>query len=54
MIHDMLRAIEALQHGEEKARETFIATHPEVIKLSRQVFKREWNRVKDRIEVTGK
>ena len=51
MIHDMMRALEALQHGDEKGRETFIATHPEVIKLSRQVFKREWNRVKDKIEV---
>jgi hypothetical protein len=51
MIHDMMRALEALQHGDEKGRETFIATHPEVIKLSRQVLKREWNRVKDKIEV---
>jgi hypothetical protein len=54
MIDQMLRAIEALQQGDEKGRETFIATHPEVVKLARQVFKREWNRVKDRTEVTGK
>jgi hypothetical protein len=47
MIDEMLKA---LQSG-EKGRENFIATHPEVMKFSRQVFKREWNRVKDNIEI---
>jgi hypothetical protein len=48
MIHEMMQA---LQRGDEKGRQDFIATHPEVIKLSRLVFKREWNRVKDNIEL---
>jgi hypothetical protein len=43
MIQTMM---EALEHGEEGSQD-FIATHPEVIKLSRQVFKREWDRVKN-------
>lgn len=47
MIGEMLKA---LQRG-EKGRDDFIATHPEVMKFSRQVFKREWNRVKDNIEI---
>lgn len=50
MIHEMMQA---LQSGDEKGRENFIATHPEVIKLSRLVFKREWNRVKDNIELAA-
>ena len=48
MIHEMMQALE---RGDEKGRQDFIATHPEVIKLSRLVFKREWNRVKDNIEL---
>jgi hypothetical protein len=48
MIHEMMQA---LQRSDEKGRQDFIATHPEVIKLSRLVFKREWNRVKDNIEL---
>jgi hypothetical protein len=54
MIRDMMKALQALQRGDEKRRADFIATHPEVIKLSRQVFKREWNRVKDRIGIAVK
>jgi len=46
MIGEMLKALQA----GEKGRDNFIATHPEVMKLSRQVFKREWNRVRDKIE----
>jgi hypothetical protein len=49
MIDEMMKA---LQRGDEQGREHFKATHPEVTKLTRQVLKREWNRVKDRIEVT--
>jgi hypothetical protein len=48
MIREM---IEGLQAGDEQGRQKFIATHPEVTKLSREVLKREWNRVKDKIEV---
>ena len=48
MIREMM---EGLQAGDEQGRQKFIATHPEVTKLSREVLKREWNRVKDKIEV---
>lgn len=54
MIGDMMKALQAVHRGEEQGKAHFIATHPEVIKLSRQVFKREWNRVKDKIEVSSK
>jgi hypothetical protein len=47
MIGEMLKALQAGEEG----RDSFIATHPEVMKFSRQVFKREWNRVKENIEV---
>jgi len=47
MIGEMLKALQA----GEKGRDTFIATHPEVMKFSRQVFKREWNRLKENVEV---
>lgn len=48
MIREMMQA---LQSGDEKGRQNFVTTHQEVVRLSRLVFKREWNRVKDRIEV---
>jgi hypothetical protein len=51
MIRTMMEGLDALQRGDEQGREKFMAAHPEVIKLSREVFKREWNRVKDKIEV---
>jgi hypothetical protein len=50
MIAEMLKA---LQSGGEQGRADFIATHPEVMKFSRQVFKREWNRVKENIEISN-
>ena len=50
MIHEMMQA---LQRGNEQGRQDFIATHPEVIKLSRLVFKREWNRVKENLEIAS-
>lgn len=43
MIDEMM---EALQHNDEQGHTKFINTHQEVIKLSREVFKREWNVVK--------
>jgi hypothetical protein len=43
-IRDMLRALERAR--ESKDREGFLAAYNNVIDLSRQVFKREWNRVK--------
>jgi len=51
MISTMMEGLRGLQRGDEQGRERVIAAHPEVIKLSRAVLKREWNRVKDRIEV---
>lgn len=50
MIAEMLKA---LQSGGEQGRADFMATHPEVMKFSRQVFKREWNRVKENIEISN-
>ena len=48
----MIRAmLEALRRGDEQGRQKFIETHQEVTKLTREVLKREWNRVKDKIEV---
>ena len=43
------RMISAIDHGKEGAKE-FVATHPAVMKLSREVLKREWNVVKGRID----
>jgi len=51
MIRTMMEGFQGLQRGDEQARQKFISAHPEVIKLSRAVLKREWNRVKDKIEM---
>ncbi len=51
MIRTMMEGLQGLQRGDEQARQKFISAHPEVIKLSRAVLKREWNRVKDKIEM---
>lgn len=51
MIRVMLEALQQVGQGTE--RQKFINTHPEVIALSRRVLKREWNRVKDRIDITS-
>ena len=50
-LEEMMKALRRLQSGDEQGRDQFIATHPEVMKLARKVLKREWNRVKDKIEV---
>ena len=49
MIHDMMEGVQ--QHWSEAGHEKFTETYPEVMKLCREVLKREWHRVKDRIEV---
>jgi hypothetical protein len=51
MIEAMMKA---LQRSDNEGREDFITTHPEVVKLSRLVFKREWNRVKENIEISAR
>ena len=45
LIRQMVSALESGKDGDA----SFIAAHPKVIELSRQVLKREWNRVKDPI-----
>ena len=52
MIRTMMEGLTTLQGGDEQGRQKFIAAHPEVVKLSRAVLKRDWNRVKDKIEVS--
>jgi hemerythrin-like domain-containing protein len=51
MIRTMMEGLQALQRGDEQGRQKFIAAHPEVTKLCQGVLKREWNRVKDKIEL---
>lgn len=48
LIRQMIASIE---RGKEGGNNDFIATHPAVMEMSRQVFKREWNRVKAHIEL---
>lgn len=43
------RMISALERGREGEAE-FVEVHPAVRDFSRQIFKREWNRVRDRIQ----
>lgn len=45
LIREMVSALSRGKDGDA----SFIASHPKVIELSRQVLKREWNRVKDPI-----
>jgi hypothetical protein len=45
LIREMVSALSSGKDGDA----SFIAAHPKVIELSRQVLKREWNRVKDPI-----
>jgi hypothetical protein len=47
LIHQMIASIERGKEGDND----FAATHPAVMELSRQVLKREWNRVKAPIEL---
>ena len=45
-LHDLIRKMLAsLERGKE-GDNIFISTHPEVLALSRDILKREWNRVK--------
>ena len=45
LIREMLSSLERGKEGDA----AFIAAHPKVINLSRQVLKREWNRIKEPI-----
>jgi hypothetical protein len=47
LIRRMIGAIGAGKEGDEE----FFRTHPRIIDLSRQILKREWDRVKDEISV---
>jgi hypothetical protein len=42
--------VSALERGREGEMD-FAKNYPEVKDLSRQIFKREWNRVRDRIQL---
>lgn len=46
LIRQMISALERGREGEME----FAKIYPEVKDLSRQIFKREWNRVRDRIQ----
>jgi len=46
LIRKMISALERGREGEAE----FVEVHPAVKDLSRQIFKREWNRVRDRIQ----
>ena len=48
LIRKMISALERGREGEAE----FVEVHPAVKDLSRQIFKREWNRVRDRIQRT--
>ena len=48
LIRQMVSALEREREGEAN----FVEVHPTVKDLSRQIFKREWNRVRDRIQPT--
>lgn len=51
-LHDLIRKmLNALSRGKEGDGE-FITTHPEVLALSRDILKREWNRVKEEIPMS--
>lgn len=51
-LHDLIRRLlDSLARGKE-GDNTFILTHPEVLALSRDILKREWNRVKEDIPST--
>ena len=51
-LHELIRQmLNALERGKEGDRD-FVATHPEVLALSRAILKREWNRVKEEISVS--
>ena len=48
-LHDLIREmLSALEKGEE-GNNTFISVHPIVMTLTRDILKREWNRVKEEI-----
>lgn len=44
------RMVVALEVGRKEGQQEFVAAHPAVIDLARQVLKREWNRIKEHIE----
>ncbi|MBI3021317.1 MAG: hypothetical protein HYY59_04895 [Candidatus Omnitrophica bacterium] len=46
LIRKMVSAIARGREGDEE----FVQVHPAVVDLSRQVLKREWNRIRDRIQ----
>jgi uncharacterized protein YneF (UPF0154 family) len=51
-LHDLIRKmIASLERGKE-GDNIFIETHPQVMALSRDILKREWNRVKEDIPST--
>lgn len=47
LVRNMISAIERGRDGEQD----FVTIHPAVIELSRQILKREWNRVRDPIQL---
>ena len=51
-LHDLIRKmLNALDRGKEGDAD-FVAIHPEVLALSRDILKREWNRVKEEIPMS--
>lgn len=51
-LHDLISKMLASIEREKGGDNIFIATHPEVLALSRDILKREWNRVKEDIPST--
>ncbi|MEK6599419.1 MAG: hypothetical protein AABY52_03640 [Deltaproteobacteria bacterium] len=51
-LHDLIRKMLASLERKKEGDNIFITTHPEVLAVSRDILKREWNRVKEDIPST--
>jgi hypothetical protein len=48
-LHELIRQMLNALEREKEGNRDFIATHPEVLALSREILKREWDRVREKI-----